>query len=88
MADPLRPNSPTRTRTYTGDCITDEQQGGCTCDETRLASCLAFLQEKHPDLAKVIDTWPDLPEAIQAAILAMVETSTKPKGKTARNPKE
>ena len=28
-----------------------------------------------PALAKVIDAWPDLPEAIQKAILAMVEAS-------------
>ena len=58
--------------------------GACTPACTRCPDSAHIF----PHLAKVIDTWPDLPEAIQAAILAMVETSTKPKGKTARNPKE
>ena len=40
--------------------------------ETRLASCLAFLTEKYPDLTPVIDAWPDLPDAIKEAILTMV----------------
>ncbi len=57
-------------------------------DETRLASCLAFISSKCPDLASVIDAWPELPEAIRAAILAMVQTATKPKGKPAHKKKE
>jgi hypothetical protein len=28
------------------------------------------------DLAAVIDTWPDLPEPIKAAVLALVEATT------------
>ncbi|HUT57138.1 MAG TPA: hypothetical protein VNA25_04610 [Phycisphaerae bacterium] len=32
----------------------------------------------HPDLAKVIEAWPTLPEAVRAGILAMVEAA-KPK---------
>ncbi len=38
-----------------------------------LASCLAFLTEKMPDLASVIDAWNDLPDAVKAGILAMVK---------------
>ena len=41
-----------------------------------------------PDLAKVIRAWPKLPEPIKAAILAMVKTSTRPKGNSARKRKE
>ena len=45
-------------------------------DEKRLAECLAFLAEKVPDLAAVIDAWPALPEAIKKGILAMVRAGT------------
>ena len=46
-----------------------------TCDngENVLASCLAFLSEKMPDLACVIEAWDGLPEAVRAGILAMVK---------------
>ena len=30
-----------------------------------------------PDLARVVDTWPDLPEHIRAAVLALVDTNEK-----------
>jgi hypothetical protein len=30
-----------------------------------------------PDLAAVVDAWPDLPEAIKAGILAMVRTASR-----------
>ena len=43
--------------------------------ETVLASCLAFLVEKMPDLARVVKAWPELPEAIKAGILAMVKAT-------------
>ena len=35
-----------------------------------------------PDLTSVIDAWPDLPEAIKAAIMAMVQTAAKTDSKT------
>jgi len=40
------------------------------------------------DLAKVIDAWPGLPEPIKAAMLALVDSTTLPKGKSARKQKE
>ena len=53
-------------------------------------ACTDPLQELHisHDLAGVIDAWPSLPEAIRAAILAMIQTTTRPKGKPARKKKE
>ena len=38
-----------------------------------LASCLAFLTPKMPDLAAVVKAWPYLPEPVKAGILAMVK---------------
>jgi hypothetical protein len=37
-----------------------------------LASCLALLAQKSPDLARVFDAWPTLPEPIRRAILALI----------------
>jgi hypothetical protein len=34
-----------------------------------------------PDLTRVIDAWPTLPEAIKAAVLALVQTATKGGGR-------
>jgi hypothetical protein len=47
--------------------------GDSANSETVLASCLAFLAEKSPDLAAVITAWPKLPEPLKAGILAMVK---------------
>jgi hypothetical protein len=40
-----------------------------------LASCLALLQEKDPDLAQVVERWPNLPDAIRQAVKALVKTA-------------
>jgi hypothetical protein len=39
-----------------------------------LAQTLAREIEKDPDLARLIDAWPELPPAFRAGILAMVES--------------
>jgi len=31
----------------------------------------------YPDLAAVVEAWPDLPEALKAGILAMVRTASR-----------
>ena len=52
--------------------------------------CMVYMGENDkrakaaPGLAKVIDAWPDLPEAIRTGILAMIETYTYPKDKAGR----
>ena len=41
-------------------------------DAAGLASCLALLSQKSPDLALVVKRWDDLPEPVRAGIGAMV----------------
>ena len=55
--------------------------GDSAKSETVLASCLAFLSEKSPDLAAVVEAWPMLPEPLRAGILAMVK-AMHPQGGT------
>jgi hypothetical protein len=42
--------------------------------ENDLARFLAFLSQKHPDLAQVVERWPDLPVHIKQAIKTLVES--------------
>jgi hypothetical protein len=42
--------------------------------EKNLAFCLAFLNAKSADLARVVERWEVLPEHIRAAILALVDS--------------
>jgi hypothetical protein len=46
-------------------------------DAERLASCLALLAKKSPDLALIAERWDGLPEAVRAGIVAMVKASSK-----------
>jgi hypothetical protein len=41
-----------------------------------LASCLALLARKSPDLALVVERWDTLPEALRAGILAMIDAAS------------
>jgi hypothetical protein len=43
--------------------------------ESVLASCLALLAEKDPDLAALLTAWPMLPDALKAGIVAMVKAA-------------
>jgi hypothetical protein len=40
-----------------------------------VADCVAFLAEKSPDLAAVVDAWEGLPEPIRQGIVAMVRAA-------------
>jgi hypothetical protein len=48
--------------------------------ETVLASCLALLTPKYPDLALVVNSWPNLPEHIKAAVKALINSSLQGEG--------
>ena len=43
-------------------------------DEKNLASCLALLKEKYPDLQQIISAWPELPEHIKQTVKILVES--------------
>jgi hypothetical protein len=43
-----------------------------------LASCLALLVRKWPDLALVAERWESLPQALRAGIVAMVKVGDMP----------
>ena len=45
--------------------------------ETALANTLARESQIDPDLARLIDAWPTLPEAIRAGIIAMIQAARK-----------
>jgi hypothetical protein len=42
-----------------------------------LAYSLARESQNDPDLARVVEAWPALPEAIRAGIVAMVRAAAK-----------
>jgi len=44
--------------------------------DSALAPRLATVKETCPRLAMVVDAWPDLPEPIRAAILAIIRSAT------------
>ena len=43
--------------------------------EQRVAFCVALLQQDQPELARLLDAWEDLPDAVKAGILAMVSAA-------------
>jgi hypothetical protein len=45
---------------------------GSDNDAERLASSLALLARKSPDLALIVERWDTLPEVLRAGILAMI----------------
>ena len=60
---------PTKEQSLTAD---GEQAG-----QNVLALRLALLVQKDPDLAKLIDAWADLPEALKTGIMAMIQGASR-----------
>jgi predicted ATPase len=54
-----------------------QQQTLTENEKNVLASCLALLAEKDPDLAQLVERWPDLPEHIKTTIKTLVGASRK-----------
>ena len=52
---------------------------GASCDSatTGLPASLRAALEQHPELSKLIESWPHLPQSMQIGIIAMVESSAK-----------
>jgi hypothetical protein len=64
----------------------ESEQQDATTAAPALAQTLAREMQIDPDLARVVSAWPDLPEAIRRAVLALVgtldESATKDGSKT------
>ena len=43
--------------------------------DSALADCLALLRPVRPDLARVVERWDALPEAVRSRLLALVESN-------------
>ena len=56
--------------------VSGDQEKGTIC---RLALCLAQTVEEHPDLVPLVESWPELPKAVRAGIVAMVGASAPSK---------
>ena len=52
------------------------QQSAKTTPQADLATSLAILVQKHPDLAYLIDRWPSMSDYIKQQILALEHTTT------------
>jgi hypothetical protein len=50
-----------------------QKQGLTENSESDLARFLAFLSQKDPGLAAVVNRWADLPEHIKQAITTLIE---------------
>ena len=56
----------------------DVSQSGVTCSHPisdPISLHLPYGTEFPPDLAAIVDAWPDLPDAIKAGILARIKAS-------------
>jgi len=56
-----------------------ENQDVTNSPETDTAKSPAITLQKFPDLARIIEVWPDLSEPVKAGVLALVETAAKNK---------
>ncbi len=54
-----------------------QPQGLTKKPDSVLASCLALSVQNDPDLAAVVETWADLPEAVRVGIVAMVKAAKR-----------
>ena len=71
-------DSPDDTPSLTGDksdTLSPHKQN--TVSQKNYAVFRTKLETEAPDLAKVVDAWPELPEPIRAAILALVQSTER-----------
>jgi hypothetical protein len=58
------------------DVNLDDAKTSCLIND-RLSLNLPLREQIPADLAEIVDAWTDLPEAIKAAVLAMVRATVK-----------
>lgn len=58
-----------------GDSARDETASTCGNAKNRVAFYVALLERESPDLAAVVKGWNDLPPAVKAGIVAMVQAA-------------
>ena len=57
------------------DSVRPDRQSTYTPPAETFVTCLAILGQTDPQLERVAEAWPALPEHLRAAILALVETA-------------
>jgi hypothetical protein len=59
--------------------ILAKDDGASTCGDAKncVAVYVALLEREMPDLAAVVKGWKDLPPAVKAGIVAMVQAAAK-----------
>ncbi len=73
---PKKTNGPGRTRTYDDPCNHNDLQKSIDEKAGRSKVSPTKSEPIPPELARVLEAWPSLPEAVKAGILAMVRAST------------
>lgn len=66
----------------TGTTVSNGGAGSCDNAACDFAACLARARQDDVALARLVEAWPTLPEAVKAGIAAMVEASV---GKAAQD---
>ena len=61
-----------------GESTTTDAATACDSHGTDMSSCMSFLKQTEPDLARIATAWPDLPDHIKATIITLIESSRVP----------
>ncbi|HVT87940.1 MAG TPA: hypothetical protein VHD56_03730 [Tepidisphaeraceae bacterium] len=69
------PCGPTGFRNRPDSDANDDTSVSCDPATTGLPEGLRLALEQHPELSKLIESWPNLPPSMRIGIIAMVESS-------------
>jgi len=59
------------------DTLTGDQVKGCENTADRLGVLLGAVKQIAPELATLIEAWPDLPQVVRVGIMAMIQSTAK-----------